>query len=118
MKRSKAKMKQSSSVPLLMILAGTVLIVSILIWQVVTSAQSAASTATPVGEIPVDRISRVALEQAKTAFDTQAAVFVDVRSSGSFLNQHITGSVSIPLNELPSRLGELGKQDWIIPYCT
>ncbi len=116
--RSKAKRKQSNSIPLLMILAGTVLMISFLIWQVVINTQNLANTATPVGEIPTDRISRVTLEQAKTAFDTKAAVFVDVRSSGAFLNQHITGSLNIPLNELPNRLGELGKQDWIIPYCT
>jgi rhodanese-related sulfurtransferase len=45
-------------------------------------------------------------------------VFVDVRSQASYDLGHIPGSLSIPLDQLPGRLGELNQNDWIITYCT
>ena len=63
-------------------------------------------------------IERVSVEEAKAAFDSGTAVFVDVRSAEAYQAAHISGSVNIPSEELEARLGELDKTEWIITYCT
>jgi rhodanese-related sulfurtransferase len=77
--------------------------------------------ATPVS-IPtpasVSQVPRVSLEDAKAAFDVKAAVFLDVRDSSSYASGHIPGAVLIPISDLPTRMGELDRKSWIIPYCT
>jgi 3-mercaptopyruvate sulfurtransferase SseA len=65
------------------------------------------------GEVP-----RLSLEEAKTAYDKNEALFLDVRSTGSYASSHILGAQSIPLGELESRTGELDPNQWIITYCT
>ncbi len=63
-------------------------------------------------------IPRVSLEEAKTAFDTKSAVFIDVRGSASYAVSHIAGALDIPLEDIETRLNELDPNQWIIPYCT
>jgi hypothetical protein len=63
-------------------------------------------------------IQRVSLEEAKTAFDSKSALFLDVRAAGAYQGSRISGAVNIPLGELDARMGELDKAQWIITYCT
>ena len=63
-------------------------------------------------------IQLVSLEDAKTALDTNTAVFVDVPDAISYAASHVPGALSIPLADLDNRLGELNTADWIITYCT
>jgi hypothetical protein len=72
----------------------------------------------PNQEIPYPNISRVDLITAKQAFDSNRAVFVDVRDQMYYESGHIPGALSIPLSELGSRVVELDPNDWIILYCT
>lgn len=65
-----------------------------------------------------ESILRVNLPDAKQAYESGSAVFVDVRDESSFKNEHIPGALSIPLNDLPAREGELDPNAWIITYCT
>jgi 3-mercaptopyruvate sulfurtransferase SseA len=65
-----------------------------------------------------EAILRVNLPDAKLAYESRSAVFVDVRDESSFKNEHIPGALSIPLNDLPAREGELDPNAWIITYCT
>ena len=62
------------------------------------------------------QVPRVSLEEAKAAYDSRQAVFVDVRTAESYAQAHIPGALSIPLAELPNRIGELNVDDWIILY--
>jgi len=65
-------------------------------------------------------VPRVALDQAKVAFDSGAAIFVDVRTPQAYEAKHIKGAISIPLGEIeinPTGL-KLDKNQWIITYCT
>ena len=71
------------------------------------------STATPA---LVEQVERVSLQEAKSAFDSGAAVFLDVRASRTYEASHIPGAVSIPSDELAARMGELEPGAWIIPY--
>jgi len=72
----------------------------------------------PNQDIPYPNISRADLLTAKQAFDSNQAVFVDVRDRMYYESGHIPGALSIPLSELGSRVGELDPNDWIILYCT
>lgn len=67
------------------------------------------------GEAQVERLT---LADAKAAFDGNQAVFLDVRGQADYQAGHIPGAVSISINDLSARLGELDKNDWIITYCT
>ena len=56
----------------------------------------------------------------QTAADRVAqsgALLVDVRGPGERAQRHIEGSVSIPLNQLAARVGELPRDRTVIVYC-
>ena len=65
-----------------------------------------------------DEAKRISLEDAKKAFDAGEAVFVDARSVNSYVNEHIKGSVNIPLAEFEKRYKELPEDKTIIVYCS
>ncbi len=71
----------------------------------------------PTSQNPA-QIPRATLDQSKTAFDSGAAVFLDVRAASSYTKSHIPGAVNIPIGELVNRLQELNPSSWIITYCT
>src|SRR5690349_21110012 len=50
---------------------------------------------------------------------SEGARLVDVRSPGEYAAGHIQGAVNIPVQELPKRVGELGKDKGraIVVYC-
>src|SRR5829696_2188180 len=78
-------------------------------------------TSSPRLDLPRDEaaVPRVTVEQAKAALDSGAAVIVDVRSAQSYQQEHIAGSISIPLADIefnPTSL-TLNKKQWIITYC-
>jgi hypothetical protein len=77
-------------------------------------------TASPVagGGLTLANVQRVTLEDAKTAFDGNKAIFLDVRSAGSYTSSHIPGAISIPEAQIMERLSELDPEQWIITYCS
>jgi 3-mercaptopyruvate sulfurtransferase SseA len=72
-----------------------------------------AAPADPLAEAP-----RISAADAKKALDAGQAVLVDVRSLDAWQDEHAKGAVSIPVNELYARLGELPKDKQVIAYCT
>ena len=78
------------------------------------------SPAPPPGqsENSLPEIPRIPLAEAKSAFDTQAALFIDVRSSSQYADGHIPGAMSIPLMSLEDAIADLRRESWIITYCT
>lgn len=67
-----------------------------------------------------DAVPRVTVEQAKAAVDTGAAVIVDVRSQEAYETSRIAGALFIPLEDFENNITslDLGKEQWIITYCT
>ena len=61
-------------------------------------------------EIEVSQLSTVS-EQAG------AAQLVDVRSAGEFAAGHVPGAVSIPLEEIERRLGDLNAEQTLVLIC-
>lgn len=62
-------------------------------------------------------VARVSLREAITAYESSSAVFVDVRSAGSFATSNIPGSLFIPINDILERSAELDPEDWVITIC-
>lgn len=67
-----------------------------------------------------DDVPRISLADAKSAFDSGQAIFVDTRNQESFAALHIKGAQSIPLIIFEENFNSLtlNKTDWIITYCT
>lgn len=65
-------------------------------------------------------VPRVSVEEAKVALENGAAVLVDVRSPEAFASRHIAGAINVPLGDIEMNLDgvTLGKDQWIITYCT
>lgn len=62
-------------------------------------------------------VPHLALGEGKLAFDSHQAVFLDVRDAASYAQGHIPGALSIPADQVESRLKELDASQWIIAYC-
>jgi len=109
----------SKSGPLLLIGAGVLLLA--VAGALLFALPQNRAPATPLPQLVEEtfpEILRVSLADARAAYDSGAAAFVDVRDGDSYTASHIPGALSIPLTELENRLGELNRSDWIITYCT
>ena len=65
-----------------------------------------------------EEVQRVSVQEAYAAHQDGSALFLDVRGAESYDAAHIPGALNIPLEELPTRINELSKDDWILTYCT
>ncbi len=112
---------------LLMVIGGALIVFAVVILLFNPPSQTAvlpqtnlanSSASSLATESAYPEIPRVDLTDAKKAFDAKTAVFVDARSVEAYGMGHIPGALSIPIDQLSSRLGELKKTEWIITYCT
>jgi len=117
------KNSRASLAPLLMVGVGIILMVVSLFWFIGatqdTFAQpvSTVSVASSSG-IPYPEVQRLRVEDAKAAFDSKKAIFLDTRGEPYFSQGHIPGALAMTDDEIPARLGELDPNTWIITYCT
>lgn len=112
---------RTSNLPLAMIGLGVLLLIGALVVTTIQSSEhtgQAAAQSTSTQNIPEPQVKRVSLADAKAAFDSKAAVFVDVRDPDSYKAGHIPGAVNIPVEEIQTRYKELDASRWIITYCT
>jgi Rhodanese-like domain len=100
-------------IPFILIIGGALFLLAGLIWVVQPPQETNLVQPSPGS---AEQVKRVALNDAKAAFDAGNATFLDVRSSTSFEASHIPDALSIPLDELPTRISELDPTSWIIPY--
>jgi len=70
-------------------------------------------------EPPFDADGRyVSVEELKNAYDAGARMLLlDARPPCDYVDDHITGAVSVPFYAAKDRLDELPKDDWIVAYC-
>jgi hypothetical protein len=113
--RINVRMKKSF-VPLTLMMIGGLLVLGAALFVILRPGVSQNSSTPSVQGLTTADIDRIRLEDAKAAFDSGEAIFVDVRSQTAFAEDHIPGAVSIPLDELQNRLDELDPSDWIILY--
>lgn len=65
-----------------------------------------------------DNTARISLADAKKAFDSGNAVFVDTRAAASYEANHIKGALNIPAEQFQTRYTEVPKDKQIITYCS
>jgi len=65
-----------------------------------------------------DDVPRVSVEDAYRAVMEGKAVLVDTRSLESYQQGHAAGAISLPVDEVEPRKGELDPARWYITYCT
>ncbi len=99
--------------PLFLLGGGLLLLLAGLAAVFLNRPPQAPLTATPAS---VAQVQRVSLDDTKAAYGAGTAAFLDVRTLSSYEDSHIPGALNIPLNELPTRLGELDAGAWIITY--
>ena len=109
--------RKSNTLPLLFVALGGLLLAAAAFWLV---SQNFAGTPEPTVQIPasVDEVQRVSLKDAYAAYMAGTAIILDVRGTESYAAGHIPGSLNIPEAELPTRMGELSQDDWILIVCT
>jgi hypothetical protein len=117
MKRKSRYNNDKRTLPLILIIGGAVLIISVILYVALSSPTTPAPQSNGI-TIPFPDIKRASLEEAKQAYDLQTAVFLDVRDAGSFAAGHVKGAINIPLADLETRLNEIPQDKWILPYCT
>jgi 3-mercaptopyruvate sulfurtransferase SseA len=124
MNDSERKRPVRDALPLVLIVIGLLLVAGVLAWlnfrsgQNNTSQGQSQASGSADASTPFPDIKRVSLDEAKSAFDSQSAVFVDVRAAETYNQSHIPGAINIPLAQIENRAGELDPNQWIITYCT
>jgi len=114
---TRRKRKNSTlPVPLLLFFGGGIALIAAAILLFNKNNETAPSAIAE--EIPYPEITRVSLDEAKSALNSGSAILVDVRSAEAYAAQHIEGAINIPSAEIETRLSELDPKAWIIPYCT
>jgi thiosulfate/3-mercaptopyruvate sulfurtransferase len=84
-----------------------------------TAAKGQKSPIIVTGANQADRNSfpRISAEDALKLYKENKAVFIDVRSSQSYSNQHIHGALNIPRSEIIRRYAEVPVLKTVITYC-
>ncbi len=113
------KQQNRAMFPIILVVAGLLFLVGAVVSVLLLNSPGDQLTVEdPSQEGSYPQVSRVDLAQAKSAYDSGTAVFVDVRDQVYYDNGHIPGAISIPLGEIEDRLDEIDPNDWIILYCT
>lgn len=99
------------------LVVGFLLVIIVLAACAPATSQSQTQPVSPSIAAPQE-VQRIPIEESKAAFDSRAALFLDVRTADSYAASHIPGALLIPLGELEARINELDPNQWIITYCT
>ena len=62
-------------------------------------------------------LEAVTADELTRRFESGRIVVIDVRPAEEFEAGHIAGAISVPMNELASRLAELPRRKEIVAYC-
>lgn len=77
------------------------------------SATSVVATITSPADVP-----RITAQELRAKLDAGQAVVFDARRQESYIQQHIAGAISLPWNEVGTRLAELPADKQAVFYCT
>ncbi len=62
--------------------------------------------------------TRIAFEEFKKLYDQEAVLVLDVRAAESYRNGHVPGAVSLPLDQVLTKVEDLKKETRaIVAYC-
>jgi rhodanese-related sulfurtransferase len=57
------------------------------------------------------------MDTIEKALKTPDTIVVDVRTPAEYMGGHVTGSINIPVNEMPARLAEFKSMKMIVLCC-
>jgi 3-mercaptopyruvate sulfurtransferase SseA len=87
-----------------------------------SAAGSGNSATTPVSSpaqnAPSDGVRRVTTVELRAALDKGTALVIDTRPLESYKQNHIKGSISMPLDQVANRINELPRDKMIVAYCS
>ena len=63
-------------------------------------------------------VPRITIEDAKKDYDAGTVVIIDSRGEAQYKQEHIAGSLNIPIGSPPERFSEIPKGKKIIVYCS
>jgi hypothetical protein len=124
--RGKARQRAgtSSAIPIVVGIVVVIVALGILLsldsWRSSAVESAANPTALPIStqQIPYPEVPRMSVQQARDELARGEIVMVDVRSKASYDRLHIEGALSIPEDQIESRLDELDRGKRIVLYCT
>jgi hypothetical protein len=76
------------------------------------------SSATPGHVAPSDGVKRITTIELRDALAKGTAIVIDVRGDTAYQQNHIKDSISIPLDQVQTRLQELPRDKMIVTYCS
>lgn len=75
-------------------------------------------SSTPGHIAPADGVKRITTVELRNALEKGQALVIDVRGDAAYKQNHIKGSISIPLGDIETRLNELPRDKMIVTYCS
>lgn len=77
-----------------------------------------AAVPTPPAKDATADAPRISLADAKKAFDSGTAVFIDTRAAEAYREEHVKGAINITLQDDASKYNTIPKGKKIIVYCS
>ncbi len=66
-----------------------------------------------------EEVPRISPQEVQNRIgEGKSILIVDARSADSYAQAHVAGAISVPLNEVASRLDDLPRDQEIVFYCT
>lgn len=84
----------------------------------VSPSSAATSPSSAAQNVPSDGVRRITTVELRAALDKGTALVVDTRPVESYKQNHIKGSISMPVDQVPTRIGELPRDKMIVTYCS
>ena len=72
----------------------------------------------PQPKNPADEARRITAEDLHKLWDKKDVLIIDTRGEPDYKASHIPGAVSVPANEVATKLEELPRNKMIVAYCT
>ena len=82
----------------------------------VKNGPSATTASTP--NVPNDGVRRITTVELRDMLDKGTAIVIDTRGADSYKQNHIKGSISLPVDEVANRISELPHDKLIVAYCS
>lgn len=111
-------MRRKKNSGLIVIIAFTAVVALSIVGLIFAQNLRQARIESPVQVTSQDDIPRLTVDEAYQAQINGEGVIVDTRSEAQFQQQHIAGSINVPLDQLETRMAELDPGTWYITYCT
>jgi len=80
--------------------------------------QAPSTAQSPQAKNPADEARRITAEELHKLWETKDVLIIDTRGLPDYKAGHIPGAISVPANEVATKLEELPRNKMIVAYCT